>query len=170
MIQVFEGWILCKICFYFFAISFFYKKKMFHAYIVLDNEPKSDNFYCLAPANAVTGDAKSEITVLTQCQRKATDPEDKPLVTGKHLYTFIDDKIFSMYTGEEMKFDSPETEEVSKWKLMPNGQIRTMSNYCITATKQGDKFQSEITLEKQVNENDKKNLEKLQKWRIVTKI
>ena len=143
---------------------------MFNAYIVLDSNPKSNDFYCLAPANAVTGDALSEITVLTRCQRKATDPIDKPLVSGKHMYTFIDNKIFSMYTGDEMKFDSPETDEVSKWKLMPNGQIRTMSNYCITATRQGDKFQSEITLEKQINENDKKSNEKLQKWVIVTKI
>ena len=144
---------------------------MFNSYIYLDYED-SKGKYCLSTFSAekmfadpfqFLQDSNPNSTNLTLHNTVEND------VTAKQLFTFIDGQIISVFTGEPISVTNSPTDQLKKWKLMPDGQIRTLDNYCISVVQKVKSNIKYVTLLKPIT-NTKNMKEKVfQKWRIVTK-
>ena len=146
---------------------------MFNAYIVLDEEESNEKkrYYCLS-----TFSAEGQKNDSTAVGMEAKDPTSPNLtlhlvkdgnVTAKQLFSFVDGQIISMFTGFPISVNNSPTDQTKKWKLMADGQIRTMDNYCITVIQKGQ-FR-EVTLQKYYSKSNETNEKIFQKWKIVTK-
>ena len=144
---------------------------MFNAYIVLDDGNKTAQF-CLSTFSA---EGSSSDPYRIQQESNANSPhltlhdlKDKE-VTAKQLFTFIDGQIISLFTREPISVANSPTDQLKKWKLMPDGQIRTLDNYCISVVQKEKSNVKYIALLKPVTTTKKSKEKVYQKWRIVTR-
>ena len=144
---------------------------MFNAYIFLDADGLK-NKYCLSTFSAEG--QKSDSIEFGRDPRDMNSPaltlhnaSELPL-TGKQLFTFHDGQIISMFTGFPISVLHSPTDHTKKWKLMPDGQIRTSDNFCLTVMKdKTNRF--DVTLQKPISKISSSSGQTWQNWRIVTK-